>query len=181
MHDKNSQFILLKIPPHLVSLLGKIHALSKEVLSSHSIFFVQKRNCGTSELLYAEVELWNFKSKLLCGSRTAELQVVVYFLCGSGISKPQYIHFVELRNFKSHTILCVEAELRNFKSKYIVQKRNYRNSSRRIFFLRKRNLSWAARDLRFTHTWHSHCNSLGMIVKAVSRVIPQHWKWQSVG
>ena len=32
MHDKNSQFILLKIPPHLVSLLGKIHALSIEVL-----------------------------------------------------------------------------------------------------------------------------------------------------
>ena len=27
MHEKNSQFILLKIPPHLVRLLGKIHAL----------------------------------------------------------------------------------------------------------------------------------------------------------
>ena len=34
MHDKNSQFILLKIPSHLVSLLGKIHALSIEVLCS---------------------------------------------------------------------------------------------------------------------------------------------------
>ena len=32
---KNSQFILLKIPPHLVSLLGKIHALSIEVLSAY--------------------------------------------------------------------------------------------------------------------------------------------------
>ena len=34
MHEKNSQFILLKISPHLVRLLGKIHALSIEVLSS---------------------------------------------------------------------------------------------------------------------------------------------------
>ena len=32
MHEKNSQFILLRIPPHLVRLLGKIHALSIEVL-----------------------------------------------------------------------------------------------------------------------------------------------------
>ena len=32
MHEKNSQFILLKIPPNLLSLLGKIHALSIEVL-----------------------------------------------------------------------------------------------------------------------------------------------------
>ena len=32
MHEKNSQFILLKIPPNLPSLLGKIHALSIEVL-----------------------------------------------------------------------------------------------------------------------------------------------------
>ena len=32
MHEKNSQFILLKIPPNLLGLLGKIHALSIEVL-----------------------------------------------------------------------------------------------------------------------------------------------------
>ena len=32
MHEINSQFILLKIPPHVVRLLGKIHALSIEVL-----------------------------------------------------------------------------------------------------------------------------------------------------
>ena len=32
MDEKNSQFILLKIPPNLVRLLGKIHALSIEVL-----------------------------------------------------------------------------------------------------------------------------------------------------
>ena len=32
MHEKIAQFILLKIPPHLVILLGKIHALSIQVL-----------------------------------------------------------------------------------------------------------------------------------------------------
>ena len=35
MDEKNSQFILLKIPPNLVRLLGKIHALSIEVLYSY--------------------------------------------------------------------------------------------------------------------------------------------------
>ena len=35
MHEKNSQFILLKIPPHVVRLLGKIHALSIEVLYNY--------------------------------------------------------------------------------------------------------------------------------------------------
>ena len=34
MHEKKSQFILLKIPPNLLNLLGKIHALSIEVLVS---------------------------------------------------------------------------------------------------------------------------------------------------
>ena len=33
MHEKKSQFILLKIPPLLFRLLGKIQALSIEVLS----------------------------------------------------------------------------------------------------------------------------------------------------
>ena len=32
MHENNSQFILLKIPPPLVRLLGKIHVLGIEVL-----------------------------------------------------------------------------------------------------------------------------------------------------
>ena len=32
MHETSSQFILLKIPLHSVRLLGKIHALSIEVL-----------------------------------------------------------------------------------------------------------------------------------------------------
>ena len=38
MHKKKSQFILLKIPPHVVRLSGKIHALSIEVLSNRAIF-----------------------------------------------------------------------------------------------------------------------------------------------
>ena len=36
MHEQNSQLILLKIPPHLVRLLGKMHALSIEVLQSYT-------------------------------------------------------------------------------------------------------------------------------------------------
>ena len=39
MHEKKSQFIHLKIPPHLARLLGKIHALSIEVLG-HSTYFM---------------------------------------------------------------------------------------------------------------------------------------------
>ena len=39
MHEKKSQFILLKIPPHVVRLLGKIHALSIEVLCVLSMCF----------------------------------------------------------------------------------------------------------------------------------------------
>ena len=38
MHEKNSQFILLKFQPHLVRLLGKIHALSIEVLVAGQYF-----------------------------------------------------------------------------------------------------------------------------------------------
>ena len=40
MDEKNSQFILLKIPPNLVRLLGKIHALSIEVLCLYNIAVV---------------------------------------------------------------------------------------------------------------------------------------------
>ena len=37
MHEKDSQFILLKIPPHVVRLLGKIYALSIEVLNDSAV------------------------------------------------------------------------------------------------------------------------------------------------
>ena len=39
MDEKNSQFILLKIPPNLVRLLGKIHALSIEVLATYCMAY----------------------------------------------------------------------------------------------------------------------------------------------
>ena len=35
-------------------------------------------------ILCAKAELLDLKSKLLCGSGTAERQVAVYFQCGSG-------------------------------------------------------------------------------------------------
>ena len=46
MHEKNCTIHTLKNPPHLVTLLGKIHALSIEVLKPEvkkivSIFWVQ--------------------------------------------------------------------------------------------------------------------------------------------
>ena len=50
--------------------------------SRHSIFFVRKRNCGT--ILCAEAELRDLKSKLLYGSGTAKLQVILNLLYGSG-------------------------------------------------------------------------------------------------
>ena len=45
MHEKKSQFILLKISPHVVRLLGKIHALSIEVLHERIVYsFVPGRS-----------------------------------------------------------------------------------------------------------------------------------------
>ena len=55
----------------------------------HCIFLVQRLNCGTAGLQYNEYSV--------CGSRTAELKVTIFFM-----SK---------RNFKSQNILCAEAEL----------------------------------------------------------------------
>ena len=51
MHEKNAQFIFLKIPPHLVRLLGKIHALSIEVLDLSDVLLGQT----TTELHYSEI------------------------------------------------------------------------------------------------------------------------------
>ena len=43
MHENNAQFILLKIPPHFVRLLGKIHTLTIEVLrKTNTKMFVEK-------------------------------------------------------------------------------------------------------------------------------------------
>ena len=69
---------------------------------------------GTADSLCAKAELRDLKPKLLCGSRTAERQVAIYFLCGSGTTKlPSIIPCAEaeLQTLKSHNILCVEAEL----------------------------------------------------------------------
>ena len=58
MHEKNSQFILLKIPPHLIRLLGKINALIIEVLRKIAVCFLWLSLPGhyrvTDEALLAE-------------------------------------------------------------------------------------------------------------------------------
>ena len=54
--------------------------------SRHSIFLVQKRNFKSQDILCAESELPDLKSKLLYVSETAKLQVVLNLLYGSGIA-----------------------------------------------------------------------------------------------
>ena len=48
MREKKSQFILLKIPPHLFRLLGKIHASGIEVLGNTSVIVNPAKNLGIS-------------------------------------------------------------------------------------------------------------------------------------
>ena len=77
---------------------------------------------GTADILCAKAELRDLKSKLLCGCGTAERQVAVYFLCGSGTKElPSIIPCAEteLQTLKSHNIQCAEEELRNLKFQYI--------------------------------------------------------------
>ena len=77
---------------------------------------------GTADSLCAKAELRDLKPKLLCGGGTAERQVAVYFLCGSGTTELPSITpcaEAELQPLKSHNILCAEAELWNLKSQYI--------------------------------------------------------------
>ena len=64
---------------------------------------------GTADSLCAKAQLRDLKPKLLCGSRTAERQVAVYFLCGSGTTKlPSIIPCAEaeLQTLKTYNILC---------------------------------------------------------------------------
>ena len=76
---------------------------------------------GTADSLCAKAKLWDLKPKLLCGSGTAERQVAVYVLWGSGTAGlPSIIPCAEAecQTLISHNILCAEAELRNLKSQY---------------------------------------------------------------
>ena len=83
-------------------------------VSSHRIFLVWKRNCRTMSsrnILCANAELRDLKPKLLCGSGSAERQVAVYFLCGSGTTGlPSVIPCAEseCQTLISHNILCAE-------------------------------------------------------------------------
>ena len=62
-----------------------------------------------------EGEIAGLKTKLLCGSGTAERQVAVYFLCGSRTTRlPSIIPCAEAecQTFNSNNILCAEAGLK---------------------------------------------------------------------
>ena len=77
---------------------------------------------GIADILCPKAELRDLKPKLLCGSRTAERQVAVYFLSGSGTTElPSIIPCAEaeFQTLKSHNFLCAEAELWKLKSQYI--------------------------------------------------------------
>ena len=63
---------------------------------------------GTADILCAKAELRDLKRKLLCGSGTAERQVAVYFLFGSGTTE------------LSSIIPCAEADLLTLKSHNIL-------------------------------------------------------------
>ena len=88
--------------------------------SSHSILRetaeLQVTDCSVCESRTAELRdiVYSFG-----GSETAELQVTEYSLCGGGTAglKVRALYMeVELRNFKSYLIYCMEAELRNFQA-----------------------------------------------------------------
>ena len=73
------------------------------------------QNFKLHNILCAKVELWDLKPKLLCGNGTAEHQVAIFFLCGSGTTGlPSIIPYVEpeIQTLNSHNILCAEAELK---------------------------------------------------------------------
>ena len=79
------------------------------------------QNFKSHNILCAKAELRDMKPRLLLGSATAERQVAVYFLCGSGTTRlPNIIPCAdaERQTFNSHNFLCAEAELRNLRSQY---------------------------------------------------------------
>ena len=72
-------------------------------------------NFKSGNILCAKAELRDLKPKLLFGSGTAERQVAVYFLCGSGTTGlPSIIPSAEAEcpTLNSHNILYAEAELK---------------------------------------------------------------------
>ena len=73
------------------------------------------QNIKSHNILCAKAELRDLKPNLLCGSGTAECQVAVYFLCGSGTTGlPSIIPCAEAecQALNSHNSLCAEAEFK---------------------------------------------------------------------
>ena len=96
-----------------------------------TIYCAKLWNFKSQNILRAEVELRDLKSKLLYGSGTAKLQVVLNLWKRNCVtSKPQYFP-------------CAEAELRHFRipshTLFCLQKRNCGTLSLSIFLVRRRN------------------------------------------
>ena len=81
----------------------------------YSLVEAELQNFKSHDILCAKAELRDLRPKLLCGSGTAERQVAVYFLWGSGpTGLPSIIPCAEAecQTLNSHNILCAEAELK---------------------------------------------------------------------
>ena len=135
---------------------------------------VQKKKCGISNDVFssgsgtAEIQvtvycakLWNFKSRLFCESRTAELRDIVYSLCGGGTAGLKVKALVWKRNCETSSrtkfivwkrncltskpqyFPCAEAELRHFRALghtlFCIRKWNCGTLSLSIFLVRRRN------------------------------------------
>ena len=73
------------------------------------------QNFKSHNILCARAELRDLKPKPLCGSGTAELQVAVYFLCGSGKTGLPSINpcaEAECQTLNTHNILCADVEFK---------------------------------------------------------------------
>ena len=65
MHEKNCTIHTLKNPPHLVTLLGKIHALSIEVLSRRPIFAEFRGQYQSAKIKVREIVSYFFEILVL--------------------------------------------------------------------------------------------------------------------
>ena len=74
------------------------------------------QNFKSHNILCAKAELRYLKPKLLCGSVTAERQVAVYFLCGSGTTELPSIFpcaEAECQTLNSHTFYVRKLPLKS--------------------------------------------------------------------
>ena len=76
---------------------------------------VELQKFKSQNIMCAKAEMRDLKPKILCGSGTAELQIAVYFMCGSGTTGlPSIIHCAEAecQTLNTHKILFADAEFK---------------------------------------------------------------------